>query len=192
VALRGTLLAGGRRRLVAAALTGALVGAGIAAAVAAWLWPAAGSPASAGSVPVHAAAVRTGPFLVEARELRCGLAEIVGTHAEFYPRSGQFCRVRVRVTAEEADVDAWDSRLQELGLTPQETADTAPVSFDAMSIKRQPLGFSLGGYATLEFDLWFDVPKAATASALLLRDTAASRPTAVPLPRRTWPFGATG
>jgi hypothetical protein len=176
------------RQVVLALATGLVVGAGTAVGIAAALWPQGRQP-SVGSIPVSAPAVRTGPFQVQAREMRCGLAEIVGTHAEFYPKQGQFCRVRVDVTAEEADEDTWDSLIQQLATT---GGATTSASLDAMHIKRQPLQISLGGYATLETDLWFDVPKTAQPTQLLVRSTAADSPAAIPLPQHTWPFGAAG
>jgi hypothetical protein len=173
---------------VLALVAGLAIGAGTAAGVAAALWPQGRQP-STGSILVNAPAVHTGPFLVQPREMRCGLAEIVGTHAEFYPKQGQFCRVRVNITVEDAAEDTWDSQLQQLA-----TADGASqaTSFDAMHVKRQPLQFSLGGHAALEIDLWFDVPETAQPTKLLVRATAADSPAAIALPRHSWPFGAAG
>ena len=183
-----SLSPGSWRRVVIALAAGLVVGAGAASGIAAALWPQ-GRPPSLGSTPVDAPAVRSGPFLVQARELRCGLGEIVGTHAEFYPKRGQFCRVRVAITADEAAEDTWDSLLQQLA-----TADgaSAGTSLDAMHVKRQPLQITLGGHVTLETDLWFDLPKNAQPSRLLIRDTAADSPASIALPHHSWPFGATG
>lgn len=177
-----------RWRVVLALAMGLAVGAGTASGVAAALWPEGRQP-STGSVLVHAPAVRTGPFLVQARELRCGLAEIVGTHAEVYPEHGQFCRVRVDVTIEDAAEDTWDSLLQQVATTGGADVDA---SLDAMHVKRQPLQFTLGGYATIEMDLWFDVPKAAQPTKLLVRDMATDSAAAIALPQHSWPFGAAG
>lgn len=176
------------RRWILALVAGLAIGAGTVCGIAVALWPQGRQP-SAGSISVDAPAVRTGPFLVQALELRCGLAEIVGTHAEFYPKQGQFCRVRVDVTVEEAAEETWDSLVQQLATT---SGASVSVGLDAMHVKRQPLRFSLGGYASVEMDLWFDLPKAAQPTELLVRDTATDSPTAIALPRHTWPFGATG
>jgi hypothetical protein len=181
---------GTSRRLpvVLALAAGLVLGAGAASGIAAAMWPQ-GRQASVGSILLDAPAVHSGPFLVQAREMRCGLGEIVGTHAEFTPKLGQFCRVRVDVTAEEAAEDTWDSLLQQVA-----TADGASTgaSLDAMHVKRQPLQITLGGHAMVEMDLWFDLPQAAQPSDLLIRATATDTPAAIPLPRHTWPFGAAG
>lgn len=175
-------------RIVLALAVGLFVGAGVASGVAVGLWPEGRQP-SVGSVLVDAPAVRSGPFVVQGRELRCGLAEIVGTHAEFYPKQGQFCRVRVDITADEAAEDTWDSLLQQLVAADGASAGT---SLDAMHVKRQPLQITLGGYSTLEIDLWFDLPKSAQPSKLLVRATASDSPAIIPLQQHSWPFGATG
>jgi hypothetical protein len=177
-----------RWHVVLALTAGLAIGAGTAAGIAAALWPQSRQP-SLGSIPVNAPAAKTGPFLVQARELRCGLGEIVGTHAEFYPKQGQFCRVRVAITVEDADEDPWDSQLQQVATTYGGNQGT---SSDAMHVKRQPLQFWLGGYATIEMDLWFDLPKNAQPTELLLRTAATDSPAAIPLPSHTWPFGAAG
>lgn len=177
-----------RRGVVLALVAGLAIGAGTAAGVAAALWPQ-GRRASTGSVLVEAPAVRTGPFVVQGQELRCGLAEIVGTHAEYFSKQGQFCRVRVRISVDDRAEDTWDSQLQQVASA--DGAETG-ISMDAMHVKRQPLQFSLGGHATIEIDLWFDLPRTAQPTKLLVRAAAADPPAAVPLPHHTWPFGAAG
>lgn len=177
-----------RLHVVLALVAGLAVGGGIAAGVAAAVWPE-GRQASTGSVLVEAHAVQAGPFLVQAEELRCGLGEIVGTHAEYFPKQGQFCRVRVKITAEDRAEDSWDSESQQVA-----SSDGAHVgiSMDAMHVKRQPLQFSLGGGATVEMDLWFDLPRGAQPTDLLVRATANDPSVGIPLPRHDWPFGAAG
>lgn len=178
-----------RERRVAVALgAGLVVGIGGTALVTALVWPEGRQP-SLGSVLVDPPAVHPGPFIVQAREFRCGLAEIVGTHAEFYPKRGQYCRVRVDVTADEAAEDYWDSLQQQIRMS---NGFVVGADLDAMHVKRQPLQILLGGHETLEFDLWFDVPQGAEPAALLVRAAAGDPQSAVSLPAHSFPFGAAG
>jgi hypothetical protein len=176
------------RRVAIGTAAGLVVGAGVTALVAAMLWPAGWQP-SLGAVLVDPPPVRPGPFIVQTREFRCGLAEIVGTHAEFYPKRGQYCRVRVDVTADEAAEDYWDSLQQQLKMS---DGTAVGADLDAMHIKRQPLQILLGGHETLEFDLWFDAPKDAQPTSLLVRFTAADPQITIALPAHTFPYGAAG
>jgi hypothetical protein len=177
-----------RWRVVLALVAGLAIGAGTASGIAAALWPEGRQP-STGSVLIDAPAVRTGSFLVQGRELRCGLSEIVGTHAEYFSKQGQFCRVRVKISVDDRAEDTWDSQIQQIAWADGAQTST---STDAMHVKRQPLQFSLGGQASLEIDLWFDVPRTAQPTKLVVHAAAADSGTAIPLPRHTWPFGAAG
>lgn len=176
------------RRVALGLASGIVVGAGVATLVAVALWPEGRQP-SLGSVAIDPPAAHPGPFIVQAKEFRCGMAEIVGTHAEFYPKRGQYCRVRVDVTADDATEDYWDSLQQQLTMS---NGTTIGADLDAMHIKRQPLQILLGGHETLEFDLWFDVARGAEPTALVVRPAAGSPADSIALPAHVFPYGAAG
>ena len=109
-----------------------------------------------------------------------GLTYIVGTHAEFTPKYGQFLRIRVSVSNDDPDFHTVHTMVSAL-------IDAAGVSHlpnrDAMLIKRQPADLELGGNDEAQFELWYDLAPATRPVAVALRqDDACVR--RIPVPKR--------
>jgi len=121
------------RRLLAsprwAAASALIVGAAIAALVAALVWPGGRSVATsnAPSMPlvpplrfqeilVPPISGTSGHLTMTPTRLRCGLDEIVGTHAESYPH-GQFCLVRVAISNDDTYFHTWNAARTTLDAT---------------------------------------------------------------------------
>jgi hypothetical protein len=94
--------------------------------------------------------------------LAAGLPSLTGSHAEFEAK-GQFVRLRLVVTGKGLSGILFDTRRQQL-IT--DSGAVIAVDNQAMTIKRQPDKFELGRGVRVEFDLYFDLPKAAKPVAL--------------------------
>lgn len=128
------------------------------------------TPPDAGCGRLHAAVVAVEP----------NQTYIVGTHAEFAPKNGQFLRVRVSVSND-------DPTFHTVHTLASVLVDTAgarhPPSPEAMLIKRQPADVVLGGHDEAQFELWYDLAPATRPAAVALRqDDACVRH--IPVPTR--------
>ncbi|MFF3562968.1 hypothetical protein ACFYXS_23285 [Streptomyces sp. NPDC002574] len=178
----------GARHLPAVAATAALTGALATALGAAALWPDTTPPAPQHplrqlEIALDAPAVHPGNLDFRATALRCGIAVIVGTHAE-HPAKGRLCRIRIDVTVDDAVSAHLDNDDQRLVL-----ADGTRHSMDweAMQIKRQPLTLDIGAHDSAQYDLWFDIPKNAAVDHLAVTDDKGMPAADIPLPRLDWP-----
>jgi hypothetical protein len=176
------------RRPVVAALTGTLAGITVAALTAAAIWPSPSPPAAGQAlrqleIPLDAPPVRTGNLEFRALALRCGIAVIVGTHAE-HPAKGRLCRIRVTVTVDDSVSARLDNDLQRLALT---DGSRHSMDWEAMQIKRQPLTVDIGAHDSAEYDLWFDIPRDAVVDRLVVTNDKGMPTADIPLPRRDWP-----
>lgn len=179
-----------RRRIRAwigiGALAGFLLGASIAATIAALYWPEPGARVKStmreAEVSVEATAIRSDGTTIAALGLRCGMEWITGTHAEHWAK-GRLCRVKVSITNNSLVTVPVANMEQRLLL-----ADGSQLGMDleSMEIKRQLRDFTLGASNTVTQDLWFDVPLGATPAAILLRANADSPQGRIELPRRDW------
>ncbi|WP_410665021.1 hypothetical protein [Amycolatopsis sp. lyj-84] len=95
--------------------------------------------------------------------LAAGLPSLSGSHTEFEAK-GQFVRLRLVVTGKGVSGILFDTRRQQLVT---DSGAVIAVDNQAMTIKRQPDKFELGRGVRVEFDLYFDLPKA--AKPLVLR-----------------------
>jgi hypothetical protein len=107
-----------------------------------------------------------------------GRQVIVGTHAEWQSKAGQF--VRVRIYATNLDGTFHTFHLLQGPVIDADATSTLP-DRQAMLIKRQSEDVVLGGENQARFDIWFDLPTTAHPVRLMLRqDLDCVRP--VPLP----------
>ncbi|RFU36800.1 DUF4352 domain-containing protein [Actinomadura logoneensis] len=112
------------------------------------------------------------------------IGTILGTHAEMKPK-GHFVRIRLLCVNTGRDIQVFDTWAQRLVLT-----DGRRIGADVNStmVKRQPERLSVGANMRAEFDLWFDVPKGATAKSVELHGSPAvgmvtdPPPAEIPLP----------
>jgi uncharacterized protein DUF4352 len=103
-----------------------------------------------------------GDTVFELIGLTTGMPSILGHHTEFQAK-GQFVRVRLVVSNAGRNSIPFDANRQLL-LTSAGT-EHAPDS-QAMLIKRQPSRIDIGSANRFEFDLYYDIPKDATPTAL--------------------------
>ncbi|WP_431959860.1 hypothetical protein [Actinacidiphila sp. bgisy160] len=176
------------RRPALTALAGALAGATVAALTAAAIWPhpspsAAGQPLRQLEIPLDAPAVKAGNLEFRALALRCGIAVIVGTHAE-HPAKGRLCRIRVLVTVDDSVSARLDNDLHRLVLA---DGSRHPMDWEAMQIKRQPLTIDIGAHDSAQYDLWFDIPRDAAVHHLAVTNDKGMPASDIPLPQRDWP-----
>lgn len=198
------------------ALGGLLAGALLAAAVAAAAWPAstdaASSKTASGSAktappsasgptlapdPVNEtlrpkeivlpsqSPYTSGKIIVRPLRLTCGLSEIVGTHGE-EEANGQYCLIRVALTADDTFTHTFDVRKTALTTT---AGASVPAAYDAQEVKRQPLEIApVGSHDRYEFDIYYDVPRDATVNGFTFSDGEGGPTVRAPLPVRVWPF----
>lgn len=176
------------RHLPVVAATAALAGALAAVLVAAALWPDTPRPAPQHplrqlEIAFDAPAVHPGNLEFRAIALRCGIAVIVGTHAE-HSAEGRLCRIRIEVTVDDSVSAHLDNDSQRLVL-----ADGTRHSMDweAMQIKRQPLTLDIGAHDSAQYDLWFDIPQGAAVDRLAVTNDKGMPTKDIPLPRLDWP-----
>lgn len=201
------------RRDTAVALGALLAGAAVATAVAVAAWPArtgSGSAETASGSAKTAAASPTltpdpvnetlrpkeivlpspstytsGKIIVEPLRMACGLSEVIGTHGE-QEADGQYCFVRVAVTANDTFTHTFDTHKTALTTT---AGASIPVAYAAQEVKRQPLEIApVGSHDRYEFDIYYDVPRAATVNGFTFSDGEGGPTVRAPLPVRTWPF----
>lgn len=202
------------RRDAAVALAGLLAGAAVATAVAVSVWPSSASSGSSGAAKAGASASGTasatlapdpvnetlrpkeivlppeGPFtsgkiaLVPLR-MACGISTIVGTHGE-QEADGQFCYVRVALTAKDTFTHSFNVRKTALTTT---SGAAVQVAYSAQEVERQPLQIEeVGSHDRYEFDIYYDVPKDATVNGFTFSDDEGGPTVRAPLPARAWPF----
>ncbi|MEU8344195.1 protein of unknown function [Actinomadura meyerae] len=92
------------------------------------------------------------------------MTDVMGTHAAMDAK-GAFTRVRVLAVNTGRDIQVFDTWKQRL-VTADGTAHSPDVN--ATMIKRQPERLSVGASMRVEFDLWFDIPRGAKATAIRL------------------------
>ncbi|MFJ4984772.1 hypothetical protein ACIP9H_13340 [Streptomyces sp. NPDC088732] len=178
----------GARHLLAVAATAALAGALTTALVATALWPATPRttpqrPLRQLEIALDAPAVHPGNLEFRAIALRCGIAVIVGTHAE-HPAKGRLCRIRIDVTVDDSVSARLDNDIQRLVLA---DGTRHSVDWEAMQIKRQPLTLDIGAHDSAQYDLWFDIPKDAAVDRLAVTNDKGMPTKDIPLPHLDWP-----
>jgi hypothetical protein len=201
------------RRDTAVALGALLAGAAVATAVAVAAWPAAtdSGPAKAASGSAKAAtaaptlapdpvnetlrpkeivlpspsAYTSGKIIVEPLRMACGLSEVIGTHGE-QQANGQYCFVRIALTADDTFTHTFDVRKTALTTT---AGASIPAAYDAQEVKRQPLQIApVGSHDRYELDIYYDVPRDATVNGFTFSDGEGAPTVRAPLPVRVWPF----
>ena len=125
-------------------------------------YPLTPRPVRNGEVPLAGPATPQGDTSFELIGLTTGMASVVGSHTE-WPAKGQYVRIRLVITNTGRNSVPFDANRQLLRTT---DGVEHPPDPQAMLIKRQPGEFDLGATDRLEFDLYYDVPKDASPSAL--------------------------
>jgi Domain of unknown function (DUF4352) len=126
------------------------------------VYPLAPRPVRPQEKPLVPAPTPEGDTVFELIGLTTGMPSVLGHHAEM-PAKGQFVRVRLVVSNTGRNSIPFDANRQLL-LTSTGT-EHAPDS-QAMLIKRQPSRIDIGSANRFEFDLYYDIPKDATPTAL--------------------------
>ena len=106
--------------------------------------------------------------------LRTRLTSLVGTHAEWLPK-GEYERLRVALDNGSATYREFAT---ERLLLVDADGQTHRPDYDAMNIARQPKVAIVPAQGRLEMDLWYDLPKGATVTALRVQELG----TDIPLP----------
>jgi hypothetical protein len=127
----------------------------------------------------------SGKIILQPLRLTCGLSTIVGTHGE-EEANGQYCLIRVAVTAQDTFTHTFDIRKTALTTT---AGASIPASYEAQEVKRQPLQIApVGSHDRYEFDIYYDVPRDATVNGFTFTDGEGGPTVRAPLPVRAWPF----
>jgi hypothetical protein len=127
----------------------------------------------------------SGKIVLVPLRLTCGLSTIVGTHGE-EQAAGQYCRIRVALTGNDAFTHTFDVAKTALTTT---AGTSVTVSHDAQEVKRQPEKIApVGSHDRYEFDIYYDVPRDVTVNGFTFSDDEGGPTMAVPLPVRDWPF----
>ena len=122
---------------------------------------------------------------LEPLRMACGLSEVIGTHGE-QEADGQYCFVRVAVTANDTFTHTFDTHKTALTTT---AGASIPVAYAAQEVKRQPLEIApVGSHDRYEFDIYYDVPRAATVNGFTFSDGEGGPTVRAALPVRAWPF----
>lgn len=95
--------------------------------------------------------------------LSTGMEQLIGSHAEFEARNGQFVRIRLVVVNVGRSGVLFETGHQQLVLA---DGTTATPDLTTMMVKRQPDTFDLGAGVRVEFDLYYDVAADAEPTAL--------------------------
>ncbi|MFF7242431.1 hypothetical protein ACFZBU_00860 [Embleya sp. NPDC008237] len=165
---------------------GLLIGAGLAAGAAALYWPEKDRPLKMTmrewEIPVKAPAVLSGPATFTVQGLTCGIEWITGTHAEHFAQ-GRLCRVKVSI-ANTSLATVHIANLEQRLVLPDDSR--LGMDLESMEIKRQLREFTLGASDTLVEDLWFDLPKGVSPTAVLLRANADTPQGRAELPQHDW------
>jgi hypothetical protein len=98
--------------------------------------------------------------------LRVHLQSLIGTHAEWLPK-GEY--ERLRVALDNGSATFRDFPTERLLLVTADGTAYKP-DYDAMNIARQPKVATVPAQGRLEMDLWYDVPKGTTVTALRVQD----------------------
>jgi len=112
--------------------------------------------------PVYAPPVRDGLLQFTVIGYEGGLAEIIGSHAEWFAK-GQYVRIRLVLENLDRSQQGFAARYQLLL-----TADGRSFHPDdfAIAVKRQIWTQLVGASVRIEFDLYFDIPKDARPTAI--------------------------
>lgn len=103
--------------------------------------------------------------------LRTKIGDVVGSHGSILPK-GQYVRIRIAMDNRGRDRHDFDVFKQQLVTT---DGQAVKPSYDAMEVSRSPTGpVSIARDERREFDLWFDMPKAATVRALRVNGDASA------------------
>jgi hypothetical protein len=107
--------------------------------------------------------VKLGEIVYSVMGIRTDVASVAGSHGDWLPK-GQYVRLRIAVVNEGRERHSFEPLRQ---LLVGADGKVYRISNDAMNIDRQPIGvLSIGRDERREFDLWFDIPKAAEARTL--------------------------
>ncbi|WP_424643024.1 hypothetical protein [Embleya sp. AB8] len=165
---------------------GLLIGAGLAAGVAALYWPEEDKPLKMTmrewEIPVKDPAVLSGQTTFTVQGLTCGIEWITGTHAEHFAK-GRLCRVKVSI-ANNSLATVQIANLEQRLVLPDGTQ--LGMDLESMEIKRQLRDFTLGASDTLVEDLWFDIPPGSSPAAILLRANPDAPQGRAELPQKDW------
>lgn len=127
----------------------------------------------------------SGKIVLTPLRLTCGLSTIVGTHGE-EQADGQYCLIRVALTANDTFTHTFDVRKTALTTT---GGASIPAAYQAQEIERQPLEIApVGSHDRYEFDIYYDVPRDATVNGFTFTDGEGGATARAPLPVRSWPF----
>ena len=139
---------------------------------------AAGANLRPSELPGPATTVATGGISYRVLGWRCGIFAVQGDHADWLA-DGQYCRVRLRMTSADRYVHIFEAAPQSIV-----TADGAQVgaNLNAMQIQDQPTRTEARPVAVLEFDVWFDIPREASAVAVQLFGEGDTQGARLPLP----------
>ncbi|WP_163513419.1 hypothetical protein [Fodinicola acaciae] len=129
------------------------------------LIPTANADPSGSPRPTPSRAATDGHLTFTLEAFGCGLTAVQGTHSEGEPTAGAFCRLRLRV--DNHDPDFHDYVYANQRLTGVPAANAKPDAF-AMAVRRQVDRITIGGHSAVEVELWFDIPKTAKPTGLLV------------------------
>lgn len=131
----------------------------------------------------------SGKIVLTPLRMACGFGAIIGTHGE-EDANGQYCLVRVALTADDSYTHTFDVRKTTLTTT---AGDSFPPTYEAQEVKRQPLEIApVGSHDRYEFDIYYDVPREAKVNGFTFTDGEGGPTVRAPLPVRVWPTGWTG
>lgn len=125
-------------------------------------YPVEPRPVRPDETPLHLPATVEGDTSFTLIGLTKGIASLVGSHAEWNAK-GQYYRIRLTIANVGRSNVPFDTGRQLLVLS---DGSTVAPDDQAMLIKRQPGSFDLGAGVRVEFDLYYDIPKDATPTAL--------------------------
>jgi hypothetical protein len=127
----------------------------------------------------------SGKIVLVPLRLTCGLSTIEGTHAE-QQAVGQYCRIRVALTGNDAFTHTFDVAKTALTTT---AGTSIGYSTDAQQVKRQPEQIApVGSHDRYEFDIYYDVPRDVTVNGFTFSDNEGGQTVHATLPVRDWPF----
>lgn len=130
-------------------------------------------------------AYTSGKIVLVPLRLTCGLSTILGTHGE-QQALGQFCRIRVALTGNDAFTHTFDVAKTALTTT---AGTSIGFDHDAQQVKRQPEQIApVGSHDRYEFDVYYDVPRDVTVNGFTFSDSEGGQTMHVALPVRDWPF----
>ncbi|NUR31884.1 MAG: hypothetical protein HOV83_39590 [Catenulispora sp.] len=127
----------------------------------------------------------SGKLVLAPLRLTCGFSTIIGTHGE-QQAAGQYCRIRVALTGNDAFTHTFDVARTTLTTT---AGTSIGYSHEAQEVKRQPEQIApVGSHDRYEFDIYYDVPRDVTVNGFTFSDGEGGATAKVALPVREWPF----